>query len=176
MFRLPGIFRTVALRSTPKLQIYNINVVGDLSEDPTTAHIRIDAAIRNFTTKKANKLHLRYKVYECELYSDQVKKVDALEGASLIETAAPGEITQNKLAILAKNIKAWSAEEPHRYVLVAQLTDKKGKVIETVSSYFGFTKVEIKDTPADKDEFGKAGRYFYVNGKPVKFKGVNRHE
>ncbi|MDE6770911.1 MAG: DUF4981 domain-containing protein, partial [Muribaculaceae bacterium] len=35
---------------------------------------------------------------------------------------------------------------------------------------------EIKDTPAEEDEFGKAGRNFYVNGKPIKLKGVNRHE
>ena len=36
--------------------------------------------------------------------------------------------------------------------------------------------MEIRDTPARFDEFGKAGRYFYVNGRTVKLKGVNRHE
>ena len=36
--------------------------------------------------------------------------------------------------------------------------------------------MEIKDTKAEDDEFGLAGRYFYVNNKPVKLKGVNRHE
>ena len=35
--------------------------------------------------------------------------------------------------------------------------------------------MEIKDTPI-ADEFGLAGRYYYVNGKTVKLKGVNRHE
>jgi len=59
----------------------------------------------------------------------------------------------------------WSAEAPNRYVLVAQLVDKKGKVIEATSTYFGFRKVEIKDTKAEDDSFGNAGRYFYVNGK-----------
>ena len=190
MFRLPGIFRTVALRSTPKLQIYNLNVQGELSvstggasssieggkEDLPSGEIVLNATLRNLTPKQAKQLHLNYKVYKCELYSDTVKEVAELKGSATVAVAAPNALTQSHLKILAKNIKAWSAEEPHRYVLVAQLTDKKGKVIETVSSYFGFTKVEIKDTPADKDEFGKAGRYFYVNGKPVKFKGVNRHE
>ena len=36
--------------------------------------------------------------------------------------------------------------------------------------------MEIKDTPASEDEFGVAGRYYYVNGMTVKLKGVNRHE
>ena len=72
--------------------------------------------------------------------------------------------------------KQWSAEAPHRYILVGQLKNNKGEVVETFSTALGFCKVEIKDTRADEDEFGLAGRYFYVNGKPVKLKGVNRQE
>lgn len=70
----------------------------------------------------------------------------------------------------------WSAEAPYRYVLTATLKDKKGKVMDARSTYFGFRTVEIRDTKAEDDEFGLAGRYFYVNDKPVKLKGVNRHE
>ena len=72
--------------------------------------------------------------------------------------------------------KLWSAEEPWRYVLVAELLDAKDKVIETVGIHTGFRQVEICDSPAHADEFGLAGRYFYINGQPVKLKGVNRHE
>ena len=36
--------------------------------------------------------------------------------------------------------------------------------------------MEIRDTEAKDDEFGLKGRYFYVNNKPVKLKGVNRQE
>ena len=70
----------------------------------------------------------------------------------------------------------WSAEAPHRYTLVGELKDAKGRTVQTFSTYVGFRKVEIKDTPADKDEFGLAGRYYYLNGQPIKLKGVNRHE
>ena len=59
---------------------------------------------------------------------------------------------------------------------IAELKDHKNRSIETVSTIVGFRKVEIKDTPADQDEFGLAGRYYYVNGKTIKLKGVNRHE
>ena len=70
----------------------------------------------------------------------------------------------------------WSAEEPWRYVLVTTLKDKKGRTIDCTSTYFGVRTVEIRDTKAEEDEFHMAGRYFYVNNKPVKLKGVNRHE
>lgn len=49
-------------------------------------------------------------------------------------------------------------------------------MVETFSTNVGFRKIEIKDTPASQDEFGLAGRYYYLNGKPIKMKGVNRHE
>jgi beta-galactosidase len=40
----------------------------------------------------------------------------------------------------------------------------------------GFREIEIRDTKAEDDEFCLAGRYYYLNGKPIKMKGVNRHE
>ena len=49
-------------------------------------------------------------------------------------------------------------------------------MLETFSTVVGFRKIEIKETAAADDEFGKAGRYYYLNGKPIKMKGVNRHE
>ena len=73
-------------------------------------------------------------------------------------------------------MKLWSAEAPHRYTLVGELKDAKGRTVQTFSTFVGFRKVEIKDTPAHKDEFGLAGRYYYLNGQPIKLKGVNRHE
>ena len=72
--------------------------------------------------------------------------------------------------------KLWSAEKPNRYTLVAKLQDRKGRTIDIVSSHFGIRQVEIRDTEAKDDEFGLAGRYFYVNNRPVKLKGVNRQE
>ncbi|MCQ5224265.1 hypothetical protein NE676_23900, partial [Parabacteroides merdae] len=62
------------------------------------------------------------------------------------------------------------------YTLVAELMNAKGKVVETTSTIVGFRKVVIKDTPAEEDEFGLAGRYFYINGKTGKQKGLHRHE
>ena len=68
------------------------------------------------------------------------------------------------MVLKVKNPNKWSAETPYRYTLIAELKDHKNRSIETVSTIVGFRKVEIKDTPADQDEFGLAGRYYYVNG------------
>lgn len=175
MFRLPGIFRTVALRSTPKVQIRNLNVLTD-TDNLSDWQLKITAEVRNLGKKEAKDYRLQYAVYKNILYKDDAQKVDALQATSEVQAVAPNAIEKVSAAIDVKQPDMWSAEAPNRYVLVAQLVDKKGKVIEAASTYFGFRKVEIKDTKAEDDSFGNAGRYFYVNGKPIKLKGVNRHE
>ncbi|WP_315019687.1 glycoside hydrolase family 2 TIM barrel-domain containing protein [Capnocytophaga leadbetteri] len=175
MFRLPGIFRTVALRSTPKVQIRNLNVLTD-TDNLSDWQLKVTAEVRNLSKKEAKDYRLQYAVYKNILYKDDAQKVDALQATSEVQAVAPNAIEKVSAAIDVKQPDMWSAEAPNRYVLVAQLVDKKGKVIEAASTYFGFRKVEIKDTKAEDDSFGNAGRYFYVNGKPIKLKGVNRHE
>ena len=175
MFRLPGIFRTVALRSTPKVQIRNLNVLTD-TDNLSDWQLKVTAEVRNLGKKEAKDYRLQYTVYKNTLYKDDAQKVDALQATTEVQAVAPNAIEKVSAAIDVKQPDMWSAEAPNRYVLVAQLVDKKGKVIEAASTYFGFRKVEIKDTKAEDDSFGKAGRYFYVNGKSIKLKGVNRHE
>ena len=175
MFRLPGIFRTVALRSTQKVQIRNLNVLTD-TDNLSDWQLKVTAEVRNLGKKEAKDYRLQYAVYKNILYKDDAQKVDALQATSEVQAVAPNAIEKVSAAIDVKQPDMWSAEAPNRYVLVAQLVDKKGKVIEAASTYFGFRKVEIKETKAEDDSFGNAGRYFYVNGKPIKLKGVNRHE
>ena len=175
MFRLPGIFRTVALRSTPKVQIRNLNVLTD-TDNLSDWQLKVTAEVRNLSKKEAKDYRLQYAVYKNTLYKDDAQKVDALQATTEVQAVAPNAIEKVSTAIEVKQPDMWSAEAPNRYVLVAQLVDKKGKVIEAASTYFGFRKVEIKETKAEDDSFGNAGRYFYVNGKPIKLKGVNRHE
>ncbi|MDO4228410.1 MAG: glycoside hydrolase family 2 TIM barrel-domain containing protein [Capnocytophaga sp.] len=176
MFRLAGIYRTVALRSVPKVHIRNLNVIGDLDSNYQNGILKISTEVRNLDKKEAKKYSISYSIYENELYSDKSKKVNEVTGVSAVNSLKSKEYQTLKIEIPVNEPKKWSSEFPHRYVLVAELKDNKGRVVETVSTYFGFRKVEIKDTKAEDDEFGKAGRYFYVNGKTVKFKGVNRHE
>ena len=62
-----------------------------------------------------------------------------------------------------KNPSKWSAEIPNLYTLYTTLSDKDG-IIEVIPQKVGFRKVECK------------GQQILVNGKPVLFKGVDRHE
>ena len=162
MFRLPGIFRTVALRATPKVQIFNLNILTD-TKDEKLWQLNINTEVRNLSAKTAKHYQLRYVMYEVALYEDDVIPT-AVQTQTSLSVLTPKTLGKTTTTIAVKNPKLWSAEAPHRYVLVAQLLDKKGKVVETVSSYFGFRKVEIKD------------KVYYLNGQPIKLKGVNRHE
>lgn len=177
MFRLPGIFRTVALYSTPKVQVRDIVVTPDLNDTYTNGSLTVAADIRNFNTKVAKDYKIVYTLYANKLYSDENTKVADITATATIDQINPGKSVQAQKAVLTvQSPNLWSAEYPYRYTLVGELKDAKDKTIETVSTFVGFREVEIKDTPASADEFGLAGRYLYVNGKTVKLKGVNRHE
>jgi len=176
MFRLPGIFRSVSLYSTSSVQIADMTVIPDLDENYNNGELRITAMLRNLSAKSINNCKIICTLYSNPLYSDSTVAMDVAPVASETVTLPAGAGRKVTAVIHVSSPKKWNAEEPWRHTLVAQLTDGKGKVLETVSTYVGFRKVEIKDTPADKDEFGLKGRYFYINGQPVKLKGVNRHE
>ncbi|MCM1028838.1 MAG: discoidin domain-containing protein [Pseudoflavonifractor sp.] len=177
MFRLSGIFRSVGILSTPKMQIRDLTAIPSLTNDYQDAHLSVTATLRNLSGKDCKDLVMDYTLYEAPLYGDP----DASTKPFLSKAAAPvsvkkGQEGESKLTFDVPGAKLWNMEKPYRYVLVAQLKDKKGKVLETVSTNVGFRQVEIRQTAAADDEFGKAGRYYYINGKPAKLRGVNRHE
>ena len=177
MMRLPGIFRSVSLTSKPKVQVQDIVAISDYDDTYTQAKLNITTVLRNLDKKKVKDYTLSFSLYENKLYSDENILVKGVMAKVSVGQLLSGT-SQNIVTILeaGTNVKPWSAEKPWRYTLVGELKDKKGRMVETFSTVIGFREIEIKDTPADKDEFGLAGRYYYLNGKPIKMKGVNRHE
>ena len=176
MFRLPGIFRTVSLTSTNPVELRDVRVRTDLDAQYKDAVANIEVDVRNLTAKKAKKYSVKVQLYKNALYSDENEIVEGANVLVPVEQLLSGDTKTVNLALAVENPAKWSAEEPNRYTLLVSLLDKKGKVVETASAYFGFREVEIRDTKAEDDEFGLAGRYYYLNGKPIKMKGVNRHE
>ncbi|MDL2223651.1 beta-galactosidase, partial [Bacteroidales bacterium OttesenSCG-928-M11] len=177
MFRLPGIFRSVAITSTPKVHIRDLVVIPDLDDKYIDGSLKINADVRSFNKKALKDYTIVYSLYKNKLYSDENELVANVSTNAKIAKLEPNKITEAPEVIMSlSNPNKWSSERPYRYTLIAELKDNKGKIVETVSIHTGFRKVEIKDTPANEDEFGLAGRYYYVNGKTVKLKGVNRHE
>ncbi|WP_165748796.1 glycoside hydrolase family 2 TIM barrel-domain containing protein [Cellulophaga sp. Z1A5H] len=80
-------------------------------------------------------------------------------------------ITENKqekgtwhVTTTANDIKTWNPEKPNLYLLTIEVLDAKKKVLHTTSNRIGFRTVEVRERDG-----------IYVNGKQIKFKGVNRH-
>ena len=178
MFRLPGIFRTVALTAKPQVQISDIKAIPDLDDTYTHAKLHITAQLQNLSKKAIKGYTIQYSLYANRLYSDENTLLNGVTASAKLagKLNAKGEIELEATLDAANKVNLWSAEAPHRYTLVGELKDGKGRTVQTFSTFVGFRKVEIKETPAEKDEFGLAGRYYYLNGQPIKLKGVNRHE
>lgn len=176
MFRLPGIFRPVSIYSTPKVHIRDLFVLPELDDRYENGALNIAAEIRNSAGGEAKGYRVDYSLFENRLYSDENEAVEGVAAAAEVPAVAGGGVQTAKTVMKVVAPAKWSAERPNRYTLVAELKDAAGKVVETISVHTGFRVVEIKDTKAEDDEFGLAGRYYYINGKPVKLKGVNRHE
>lgn len=178
MFRLPGIFRTVALTAKPQVQVRDFKAIPDLDETYSNAKLHITAQLQNLSKKAIKGYTIQYSLYANRLYSDENTLLSGVTASAKLagKLNARGEISLEATLDAANKVNLWSAEAPHRYTLVGELKDGKGRTVQTFSTFVGFRKVEIKETPAEKDEFGLAGRYYYLNGQPIKLKGVNRHE
>ncbi|MDD7437697.1 MAG: glycoside hydrolase family 2 TIM barrel-domain containing protein, partial [Bacteroidales bacterium] len=176
MFRLPGIFRSVYLTAKPQTHIRDLVVIPSLDKDYTDGKLHITAELRHQGRGKLRNHKLRYTLYQNRLYEQDNTPVPGAVVSSSIPTVELGSYAQIKTELQVNTPAKWSAEAPHLYTLVAELLDGRGQVVQTSSIVTGFRQVEIKDTRAEEDEFGLAGRYYYINGMPVKLKGVNRHE
>ena len=173
MFRLPGIFRNVSVTATPKVHVADVKAIPSYADGKGT--VNLNTTLQNLTAKTAKDLHIRWSLYKNRLFADDNELVATFEDAKAKATCNSKGQAAIRQTLTVDNVAAWTAEAPNVYVVVGELMQGK-KVLETISFQTGFRTVEIKDTPASQDEFGLAGRYYYINGKPVKLKGVNRHD
>ena len=159
MFRLSGIYRDVYLFSTPNVHVRDFFVQTELDKEYKDAVLKVRAKVTNYSSRP---------VEGCVL---EISLVDA-EGKNVFDKPATCDIKKLKaenetVAEFAQEIRSpqkWSAEHPYLYTLILKLVDTQGNALEVESCRVGFRKVEAKD-----------GRIL-VNGVPVYFKGVNRHE
>jgi len=63
-----------------------------------------------------------------------------------------------------KEIKLWTLNEPYLYILETNLFDANGALLDTKETRFGFRDIRF-------DEKG-----FFLNGKKIKIRGLNRHQ
>lgn len=162
--RLSGIFRDVAIYSTPDVRVRDFTVVGDLDKNYEDATLNIEVDLSNYL-----KNNEQYTV-EAMIYDEDFNPV--LDTPMTVTTDFTGATDYNekatrKIVNLTKEIenpRKWSAEDPYLYTAVISLKDKDGNEKEAVSTKFGYKKMEI------------VNRQILINGKPIYFKGANRHE
>ncbi len=156
-WRLSGIYRDVYLYSTPRVHLRDFFVKADLVNHYRDGYLSVEGEVRNYGRKAA-------KVTVSPALLDGKGKEVSLPPLSVSLSLDPGGKGTFQLGALVPSPRKWSAEDPYLYTLLLTVKGAGGEVIEVIPCRVGFRKVEIK------------GRVFYINGVPVKLKGVNRHE
>lgn len=72
--------------------------------------------------------------------------------------------TDENITEQVQNCLAWTAETPQLYSLLIESLDANGNTIEVIGFRVGFRRIQIED------------QQLLLNGRPIKLKGVNRHE
>ncbi|MDY0289121.1 MAG: glycoside hydrolase family 2 TIM barrel-domain containing protein [Sphaerochaeta sp.] len=142
-WRLPGIFRSVNLLICEKTRITDLFVRPTINYDHSEGEVT------------------------CEVTTSQDKQFSyrlTIDGQEISHTIISANAHENEtIGITLTNPRLWSAEEPNLYHYTLELKEH-GKVVDSVSSHFGFRKIEVR------------GRTIFLNGKRLILRGVNRHE
>ncbi|MEL7120815.1 MAG: glycoside hydrolase family 2 TIM barrel-domain containing protein, partial [Bacteroidota bacterium] len=150
-WRLSGIYRDVFLWKSGSAGIRDLEILADYNATDRSGSLKVEAKLESKTT------------------SDYIIEAQLLDfsGNILLANSASPKAEKNtwwKWETKLNEVKAWSAEEPNLYILLLTLKDQAGNIIEVIPQRVGFRRVEIKNA------------VLLVNGKPIKLKGVNRHE
>jgi beta-galactosidase len=154
---MAGMYRDVYLYAVPQVHVVDVFARTDLDEDYVDARLRVQARIASPDVDPSG-----YRV-DVQVYDPEGQPVLP---AALNATVKPDikTLTQVNLAQNIHNPRKWTAETPHLYTLLITLKDPQGAVVEVQQTRIGFRQVEIR------------GRELLVNGQPVYFRGVNRHD
>ncbi|PKV62947.1 beta-galactosidase [Pontibacter ramchanderi] len=158
MWRVSGISRDCYLYTRPNVHLYDFVTNASLDNNYRDGLLNLHVAAWNNTDENQE----RYAV-TATLYDAGGRKVWSAQQQAGGLKMKQGK-TELRFTARIANAAAWSAETPHLYRLEITLNDTDGTVQEVISRKIGFRTVEIKNTQ------------ILVNGKPVMFKGVNRHE
>ncbi len=156
-WRLSGIYRDVYLWSVPPAHARDVFVRTKLDEAYRDATLKVRAVVVNHGEEDVG----GYKI--------ALSLLDA-EGDSVLQASAPVALLKTGGEMFVdvgegfREPRKWSAEDPYLYTLLVALEDGQGEALQVERVQVGFRQVEIKD------------EQIHVNGVPIVFRGVNRHE
>lgn len=158
MWRLSGIFRPVELWVRPQTHIRDYALAGKLSDDLRSAVFSTNVWVRNQSKKKVKDL-----ILEVNLTGEDIHGAEINKNITAPVTVQPLSELCVELSELLESPRLWSAEKPYLYNINITLR-RKNEVLESFDYHWGVRKIEID------------GEIFKINGKPIKLKGVNRHD
>ncbi|MBK6936331.1 MAG: beta-galactosidase [Chitinophagaceae bacterium] len=159
MWRLSGISRDCYVYARPLAHLYDFFARASLINNYADGLLDLEVAAWNEDTAQHGNYSVQVQLFDDKdnlIFQQQKKTKDLLR--------SNGGKTVLHFLDTIRGAKAWSAEIPNLYRLQLSLLTDKQEVTEVVQKKIGFRTVEIKNAQ------------LLVNGKPVYFKGVNRHE
>lgn len=160
MWRLSGIHRDVFLFATPKIHLRDVFAYSTFDDKYEKAVLHVKAKVHNYGGEIDPGT-----TFEATLFDDhgQVISQDPLVRSQKV-ILKPGEEITVEVEANVERPRTWSAELPYLYELMFTLREEHDAIIEAGRCKFGFRVLEIKN------------EQFCVNGVPILFKGVDRHE
>ncbi len=171
-WRFAGIHRDVTLFHTPDVRLRDFAVRTLPDEHYRNFVFQLDPQFSVYDGERGTdyKLHVKLgqknlaPVVDTTVVINEILDLD--HKASVMNEWYPqrGPRKMGRISSLVRLPNLWTAETPVLYNLELELCDADGKVIERADSKVGFRSVEVKDGQV------------LVNGRPIRFRGVNRHE
>lgn len=155
MWWFSGIIRDVALITRPKVHVLDFKIDALLKEDMHTGSYHMDLILENngYGEESGDGFQITVTLWDGagQVFA-QTRDVKRKQGR-----------TELSFDETIENVQPWSAETPYLYETVIEL-QKGGRLIEAYSCRNGFRTICLRDG------------LFYINGCPLKLKGVNRHD
>lgn len=146
-FRMSGIFRDVYLVKRPQNFVFDYFTTTKLEGNRAFVDVRIKALEGTIPVNVA--------VYDVD---DRVAACAAVSGAKGgMGAFADAEYPQS-VRLTVENPSLWNAEQPYLYTLVLETEN------EVITDHVGIREIDIRDNVV------------CLNGSPIKFRGVNRHD
>lgn len=158
MWWFSGIFREVYLYAVPKVHVRDLYVRTEFDSDYRDAVLKVRMKVSNYSSLPQKGYRAIIKLYDAE--GQLVSEPLATEIPALNARGELGLEVEKTIA----SPRQWTAETPYLYTLTLTLVNSSDYLTEVESLRVGFRQIEIRD--------GKV----LVNGRPIVFRGVNRHE
>ena len=163
--RISGIERDVFLYSQPQAALKDFRIKSTLDDTYKDGIFALSADLRNHRPAGTN-LSVVYELL------DKNGQVVATEEKT---TYVPeGEFRTVSFSQKIPAVLTWTSEHPNLYKLLMTVKEN-GKVNEIVPFNVGFRRIEIKESKQLAAN-GKPYTLLFINGQPLKLKGVNIHE